>query len=310
MSGNDNPDGFPRRQFVRFSGVAGAAAILVGAGAGRGLAAAAHPPPCGDQPSGPNPCSEYDKPICGSINSPDPLWQNVKQCNTMPNPTAQCLTGTNQTPCYVVLNGRTNTHKHNYLLSPRKRITGIECPFVRDPAAPNYWNDAWSETQAGGHAPVNYSAIGLGINSQRDRMFDQLHVHMAGILNAPAKGVQATLNAAEKAGHVAMDPKTWSMNVVEIEGVVPNSNPPIPATRAYRALVRKDLHENLFRLVYDNVNPPGKADMDIQTIIVTPRYYPNPMTQNGFYILSSDRKLRGPTYGGTSTCDELLVYGD
>lgn len=317
MTNDENSDGLPRRQFVRLSGVAGATALFAAAGAGRSLAASDHHPSCEPPSSAPvNFCGNYNQSIgCGSTGSGDPLWKNVMFCNTnaVTSPNAMCLTSVNQTPCYVILNGRPNTQMHNYLLSPRKRISGIECDQLLAPQMPpDYWQDAWFQAQPGKVAAVHYAATGLGINSAAARQFNQLHIHIAGILagikgkNSHKPNVQVQLNNAEKAGHTDANPAHWRDNVVTIDGLDQRSaNLPVE-TRNYRVLIRSTLGGNLFDLVDDHIVKPSTAPMmkpetmAQQTIIVTPR------SSGGFYLLNSSDVLSG----GTDTCDFLLVYED
>ncbi|MEU7058300.1 CDP-diacylglycerol diphosphatase [Streptomyces sp. NPDC046197] len=291
-----------RRDFVRLSGVTGAAALLAGAGGGTSLAAGTdHTQQGGNLPlSSPTPspsASPCPKPstACGDPNEQGVLlWDKVRVClkQKQPPPQTSCL---NTTAHYVILHGSPETD-HNYLLVPTCRIKGIECPFIWGPPAyPFYWNDAWNEAQASGAAPVKYSDIGLGINSKKDRTEQQLHIHMAGIL----PGVQGQLNKLEKSGDITSDPKKWQQQIMPVEGFDHKKKQKV--TRTYRALVltgKADLNQNMFQFLGRYVTA-AQADMENQTMVVTPR------NAGGFYVLNSDPALSG---GGTGTCDLLLVY--
>ncbi|MFD9000397.1 CDP-diacylglycerol diphosphatase [Streptomyces sp. NPDC059582] len=308
MSEDKNFAGLPRRQFVALTGAAGAAALLAGAGAVSSAAAAALPThgetssdpcPCTPPDSGPgaeaSPCPPAQlQSVCGHPSDRDPLWNDVQYCtNGTPPPAPQrapdCLKTTSN---YVVLHGKPE-NQHNYLLCPSCRITGIECPFLESASAANYWNDAWENAKHGGSVPVNYSNIGLGINSKSARRFDQLHIHMAGVRDSTQKRLQDL----ETAGRVAAHPAQWN-----------DSHYQVPITgsqgdRTYRALVLTSLGRNLFSLLNQYVVTPSNLDMAEQTLIVVPKMT-NGVFADRFYVLSSDTSI----HGGTRTCDFLLVY--
>ncbi|WP_329458209.1 CDP-diacylglycerol diphosphatase [Streptomyces sp. NBC_01497] len=306
MTDQKNQNEVPRRKFVAFSAV-GAAALLAGV-PGSGSATAATDPvppgplpdPCAPAPpgSGAAPCPPAQfQPLCGRPTDDDPLWHDVQYCTQgivppPPQHKPDCLKVTTN---YVVLHGRPET-LHNYLLTPSCRITGIECPFLETSGVENYWNDAWENARSGGSVPVQYPNIGIGINSQTARRFDQLHLHMAGV----RASTQRRLQELEMMGRMATQPSQWGApaNQVAISG------PPGAGDRTYRALRLNSLGQNLFTLLYRNVVVPAGLDMARQTLIVVPK-----MTAAGFagtfYVLNSDTSL----HDGTSTCDYLLVYG-
>ncbi|MFF1981748.1 CDP-diacylglycerol diphosphatase [Streptomyces sp. NPDC058198] len=305
MNDHKNSNEVSRRQFVAFSGVIGAATLLAGAGASGSAAAAAGPvhgeplsDPCPTSPpgAGPSPCPPAQlQSVCGSPTDNDPLWNDVRYCThgTLPPPQSgpNCL---KTTPNYVVLHGKPET-QHNYLLAPSCRITGIECPFLTTSGAANYWNDAWGNARSGGSVPVQYPNIGLGINSQNARRFNQLHIHMAGV----RASTQRRLQELEMMGRMATHPAQWGAPPYQ----VPISGPQGTGDRTYRVLKLPDLGQNLFMLLHRYVVVPSGLDMANQTLIVVPK-----MTTAGFagtfYVLNSDNSL----HDGTSTCDYLLVY--
>ncbi|MFF4749324.1 CDP-diacylglycerol diphosphatase [Streptomyces sp. NPDC002514] len=234
--------------------------------------------------------------LCGRPTDNDALWHDVQYCTNgtvppPPQPKPDCLRAT---PNYVVLHGKPE-NQHNYLLLPSCRITGIECPFLEDPAAANYWNDAWQNARSGGSVPVQYPNIGLGINSQGARRFNQLHIHMAGI----RASTQRRLQELESMGRMATQPVQWAAPVNQ----APVSGPPGTGDRTYRILKVPNLMQNLFTLLYRNVVAPNGLAMANQTLIVVPKMTTSGFAQ-AFYVLNSDVSL----HDGTSTCDYLLVY--
>ena len=75
------------------------------------------------------------------------------------------------------------------ILSPTRRITGIEDPFLQSPEAPNYFDAAWRARtflkSADGQTPER-DAIALIVNPAAVRDQDQLHIHL-GCLLSPAR---------------------------------------------------------------------------------------------------------------------------
>src|SRR5664279_2838665 len=68
-----------------------------------------------------------------------------------------------------------------FLAIPTRRVTGIEDPFVLDPAAPNYFAFAWAARDALaarlGRA-LRREDVSIAINSSFARSQDQLHLHL------------------------------------------------------------------------------------------------------------------------------------
>ncbi|MET8750319.1 CDP-diacylglycerol diphosphatase [Streptomyces sp. NPDC004667] len=234
------------------------------------------------------------QPVCGSPADTDPLWQDVQYCTQGIVPPAgkpECL---KTTPNYVVLHGKPET-QHNYLLLPSCRITGIECPFLLSAGVANYWHEAWENARQGGDVPVQYPNLGLGINSQSARRYNQLHIHMAGV----RESTQRRLQALEASGRVAPQPSQWGD--AQYQAAVTGADG--TGDRTYRILRLNALTQNLFDLLNRYVVRRFGLDMAGQTLIVVPK-----MTATGFagtfYVLNSDSSL----HDGTNTCDHLLVY--
>lgn len=306
MSHHPHANEVSRRHFVALTGALGTATLLAGAGATGSAAAATTPVPGEPSPGtcptpppggGQSPCPPAQlQALCGRPTDNDPLWHDVRYCTqgTLPPPPQPAPNCLRTTPNYVVLHGQPET-QHNYLLLPSCRITGIECPFIVSSTAANYWADAWDNARSGGSVPVHYDNIGLGINSQRARRLNQLHIHMAGI----RASTQRRLQELEMTGRVATQPSQWR----DPNFQVAISGPPGSRDSTYRALRMPDLTRNPFVLLNQYVVAPGGLSMADQTLIVVPK-----MTAAGFagafYLLSSDHSL----HDGTDTCDHLLEY--
>jgi len=249
MSGDERAieevGGLPRRQFVKLSGVAGAAALLPGLPLADKSGAAAAPCP-------------LPSPLCGDPTDKGDrfyLWLVVRVI-TKQQPPPPPVSPLQVTPNYVIVHGAPETN-HNFLLVPTCRIAGIECPFIWGPTAyPRYWSDAWEQAQPGGAAPVKYAAIGLGINSASVRQQDQLHIHLAGILS----GVPDQLSKLKKAGKITSDRTKWPVQVVPVTGRDPHTKKAVK--HYYRALIFRDkseLKKNLFRLLGAHVPEAKKT---------------------------------------------------
>ncbi|MFC0860697.1 CDP-diacylglycerol diphosphatase [Sphaerimonospora cavernae] len=283
MFENDEMSRLTRRRFVRFSGLAGVGAVLAGA---RSATAHPLPPVCGPDPA-----------QCGSPTSTDALWVASQRCH-MNN---TCLQNAND---YVVMPGNNNaSHYTNYILVPTLRINGIECPWICESVAPNYWSAA--EFFAGRKPTVVPTPVGLGINSVHARMFNQLHIHMA--TARPVSLKDLTANESDAARTVAgwVDSRVSIRGFSEKLGIIPHT---------YRVLIWPGInHDNLFEMLRTMLRislGPGattadaQALMRLQTLIVIPR------PAGDYYIVNSENGLRdpkNPRLTGSNTCDPLLL---
>lgn len=298
MTEDENADGLRRRQFIKLSGVAGAAAVFGGYSA-EARTSVLTPRPLGGR-------RQVFDPNCGDDLDGDRIWQKAKECEQAFSGKQPAPGGCMGTTKYdVVLNGRPKSD-HNSLLVPTHRIKGIECSRIWDPKYafyyPLFWKDAWAQAQKGGAGEVKGGPVGLGINSKPDRHLQQLHIHMARILS----GVPGQLDNQRTA--IASKPGKWDASIVEVTGMVGPKGKQHPETRYYRALrISKAVldTQNLFVLVRDNV-PAARADMSAQMMLVTKSAH-----HDDFYVLNSDPQCRPPNpkpkQGGTGTCDPLLV---
>jgi CDP-diacylglycerol pyrophosphatase len=83
---------------------------------------------------------------------------------------------------------------HDLIVSPTRRVVGIEDPFLQSRDAPNYFDAAWRArsflTDAGGRPP-NRDAIALVVNSAFVRIQDQLHIHVGCLFPAVQQAITA-----------------------------------------------------------------------------------------------------------------------
>ncbi|HEX3847042.1 MAG TPA: CDP-diacylglycerol diphosphatase [Steroidobacteraceae bacterium] len=98
----------------------------------------------------------------------------------------------------------------HFLLIPTATIAGVESPELRDPAAPNFFEDAWRARALLavriGHG-VDRAATGLALNPRHARSQDQLHIHIeclrpdfAASLGAAARDIGGTWAPVEVGG--------------------------------------------------------------------------------------------------------------
>ena len=141
--------------------------------------------------------------------------------------------------------------KTQYLLIPTTRITGIESPAVLDPATPNYFADAWNETNlvdARLGKTLPRQDLSLAINAITGRTQDQFHIHI--------DCIRADVRAA-LAQHAASVGRNWAPFPVPLAGA------------DYRA-IRIDgssLNADPFTLLADG-EPGARAAMGMHTLVL------------------------------------------
>jgi CDP-diacylglycerol pyrophosphatase len=126
------------------------------------------------------------------------LWQVVRTCVAN-----HALTGA-AFPClevevpdgeergYVIL--RPPIGKPDTILSPTKKIVGVEDPSLRTLAAPNYFEDAWNSRAFladPAQKPLAQDDVALAVNSRLSRTQDQLHIHIGCISRQARETLQA-----------------------------------------------------------------------------------------------------------------------
>jgi CDP-diacylglycerol pyrophosphatase len=155
---------------------------------------------------------------------------------------------------------------NNHTLIAGQRITGIECYKIWQPSAPDYWAFALQAVQK--YLPQHLDTIGLAINSQSGRHYNQLHIHISCINS----NVQSALQNDDK--NIPRNPKGWKAHMLSL------GNP----SHQYRVLHLDALRyggQNLFQLLENMV---GQAAMPNQTLVVAAR--PQGLG-GGYYILNS-----------------------
>jgi CDP-diacylglycerol pyrophosphatase len=157
----------------------------------------------------------------------DALWRVVRACAADARLTGLPL------PCLAVdlKGGEERGHvvlrppwSNDMILSPTRRVIGVEDPYLLSPEAPNYFAEAWRARDmiatANGRPP-DRDQIALIANSRVVRVQDQLHIHI-GCLVPQARRV-----VAEAAQRLPAD--TWRL----IGPVIPHQ--PIFAMRVRSA---------------------------------------------------------------------------
>ncbi|MEE8663414.1 MAG: CDP-diacylglycerol diphosphatase [Acetobacter sp.] len=114
---------------------------------------------------------------------PDALWRIVHERCVM----TQEKTG-HASPCEEVHTGegyavlKSIEGRAQYLLIPTARVPGMESPVLLDPAAPDYFSDAWKQAWRVGKGwgvRLPREDVALTINSQDGRSQNQLHIHVS-----------------------------------------------------------------------------------------------------------------------------------
>ena len=88
---------------------------------------------------------------------------------------------------YVIL--RRPLSQPDLILSPTKKIVGVEDPSLQALETPNFFEEAWDARtflQSARHEPLARDDIVLAVNSRLSRSQDQLHIHI-GCLSSEAK---------------------------------------------------------------------------------------------------------------------------
>jgi CDP-diacylglycerol pyrophosphatase len=226
-------------------------------------------------------------PACAA--DPDALW-NIVGGQCVPNQQAKHDPG----PCvsvdlaggYAVLKDESGATQ--VLVIPTTRITGIESPALLDPAAPNYWADAWQarhDVETFARREIPREDLALAVNSIYGRSQDQLHIHVDCI----RPDVRDALDTAMD--HIG--PK-WAPLDVSLAG------------HRYRAmrLAGEDLGDrNPFRLLAD-ADPMARAEMGLETLVVAGAVFED--GSPGF-ILLSDRF--DPSMHDAASGESLLDHG-
>jgi CDP-diacylglycerol pyrophosphatase len=82
----------------------------------------------------------------------------------------------------------------HYLLVPTQTMAGLESSELLDPDAPNYFAEAWRAhdllARSIGHA-VPRTDIGLVVNTERTRAYDQFHIHIECLRQDAADALRA-----------------------------------------------------------------------------------------------------------------------
>jgi CDP-diacylglycerol pyrophosphatase len=126
------------------------------------------------------------------------LWRVVQACladfnlTGLPYPCLQVNLTSGKDRGFVVLSppfGSPNT-----ILSPVRRVIGIEDPWLQSPEAPNYFDAAWRARTflktADGRTPGR-DEVALAVNSALARSQDQFHIHLGCLVPAARRAVEA-----------------------------------------------------------------------------------------------------------------------
>jgi CDP-diacylglycerol pyrophosphatase len=121
------------------------------------------------------------------------LWQVVRTCvvnHALTGAAFPCLEvnlSDGEERGYVILHPPVG--KRDTILSPTKKILGVEDPSLRTLAVPNYFEDAWNARTFLSdpiQKPLAHDDVALAVNSRFSRTQDQFHIHI-GCLSREAR---------------------------------------------------------------------------------------------------------------------------
>jgi CDP-diacylglycerol pyrophosphatase len=154
------------------------------------------------------------------------------------------------------------------IITPLVRVAGVESPSLLRKGAPNYWADAWSERhwveEAAGR-PLDWSDIGMAINSRAGRSQDQLHIHVDCVI--PQLKPELARAARGRKGWFELDLRPWS------------------GRYHARWLSAKELDRNIFRMTALEI-AHGRDNMAGETIAVIG--LDEPRSGRGFVLLAAN----------------------
>jgi CDP-diacylglycerol pyrophosphatase len=152
------------------------------------------------------------------------------------------------------------------ILSPTRKVIGIEDSSLQAAGAPAYFDMAWrsrSILAQGGRAPIARDDFALAVNSRRTRTQDQLHIHIGCVSKKTRQSIAAVATELS-AGR-------WRRSVRPIKGM-------LVWARALDELASV----NIFRLVAESPANMG-GDMGALTIVIAGA--PSAMGRDGFVVL-------------------------
>lgn len=164
------------------------------------------------------------------------------------------------------------------IVTPLKRIAGIESPALLQADAPNYWADAWSQRGAvveGAGRPLGWDDLGMAINSRAGRSQDQLHIHVDCVKPDIKQSLARAVHGQKGWFDVDLRPRAGHYRA--------------------RRLRAEELDQNVFRMVAA-VMPPGD-NMAHETIALIG--FEDARSGSGFILLAA---------GNGGSAEELLDH--
>jgi CDP-diacylglycerol pyrophosphatase len=112
------------------------------------------------------------------------LWPVIRACvatytlTGSPFPCLQVDLEGGEARGFVVL--RPPVGESDTILSPTRRVTGVEDPFLQSPDAPNYFAAAWAARTIldSEGSPIDPTRVALVVNPASVRSQDQMHIHI------------------------------------------------------------------------------------------------------------------------------------
>jgi CDP-diacylglycerol pyrophosphatase len=122
------------------------------------------------------PQAAHPNAACTIPHGPDALWALAGCCSKSLAGNSDCREYDAKDE-YIILKDNAPTKPEAYLISPTKRVTGIEDPQIFTQPFLDFWEDAWQVSHKYPGQPASRTA--LAINSVHGRTQNQLHIHIS-----------------------------------------------------------------------------------------------------------------------------------
>jgi CDP-diacylglycerol pyrophosphatase len=162
---------------------------------------------------------------------------------------------------------RAPTDVNRIIVVPTRRIPGVESPLLLGAAGQKLWAAAWAQRQrvmTAANRPLDWSDIGMAVNSQSRRTQDQFHIHVSCVDPRLKRALKN--HPPRRTGWSDLNLGPWADD--------------------YRArrIDARDIDSNLFRMVADEL-PGVKERMGEQSLAVIG--YASEKGEHDFVLLES-----------------------
>jgi CDP-diacylglycerol pyrophosphatase len=160
--------------------------------------------------------------------------------------------------------------KTRIIIVPTEKMEGIESLALLQDNMPNLWSFAWSERNrvtTSARRPLDWSDIGMAINSSQSRTQDQLHIHVD-CVDTRLKQVLASRAKTISTNWSVLDLRPWGDQY------------------KIKRIDAASLNQNIFKLIAEEV-PGARSRMALQSIGVVG--FANKDEERDFAVLVNSR---------------------